>query len=304
MLHCSFQVLQTSKLNKKECCLKLQFSKFKADNIFSYYNFGKCCDCYEISNALSVIMQNPETSRVYNFEEDDSSILIENKSPVAQQDEAALIHKSLEEEFTEHSTSISSKIENKKLGVFIVDIKNCAHPCQSRLVREINDVHVMKIKMDMLRNLDISLSAPKPLVGMVLNCTKETFRCDHLDSYKIEIIDGNHNFAAQKELLNETDDLIYSKRSFLLYANLTNGEIQFLGVRCNRISACSLKMNDMDYCVLLRRELYSICNLTKTQDPPGEIPKQFKQYMASLLDLKSVSNLSCNNAKCKSHFMG
>jgi hypothetical protein len=261
--------------------------------MFSLHKFGTCKDAHDIYNSLKHIIDNPALYTAFEVQEEGNGKDVETSS-----DEEKVApgkkQKNAKAEYAEYHTALTKRIDKKKLGVFEVDINKCDYPPKSREVRKVCRSHVLKIKNDMLRNPEISLTSAKPLVGIVLNCTKDNFNSAQLDSYRIQIVDGNHNIMAQKQCLEETEQPVYKKRFFLLYTGLTDQEVHFLGVTFNRLASQSLKMSEMDYCILLRKHLYTICGLSEFDDPPAETPKLFTQYMASLLDLKCVSSFSFN----------
>ena len=143
----------------------------------------------------------------------------------------------------------------------------------------------------MLKTEDLVLPSAPPLIGLVSIDSGEEFDETKLreGKYKIETIDGCHSLNAQRQCLNSgSDNAAFQKRDVVLYRDLSDKECVKVGVAKNNATATSLKMTDWDYMHLLRRHLMKMCSLPENSEPPTEIPKEFNDFMNSLLNLTTV----------------
>lgn len=190
--------------------------------------------------------------------------------------------------FAEYNRIVQSEIEWCRLGKFTINLHQCHHPPACRLVRSLSEDHIANLRDSMLTSNTLTFPSAKPLVGLVKNCTVNSFKKTSLPDYVIEVIDGNHTLRAQLQCAEQTNNPELLKRDFILYAGLTDQQAQILGVRMNQITVNSLHMSEMDYVQLLRRQLYAMCNLANEDDPPADTPRAFSKMMRTMMNLQKV----------------
>ncbi|XP_070572589.1 uncharacterized protein [Ptychodera flava] len=151
--------------------------------------------------------------------------------------------------------SMDDRIAECYVGRFTLNIENLKPPSVERKICELNLHQVSSISHSLLNDSGRHLELATPLVGMIdpKECrSKNYFNPDKLHDYHVEVIDGHHNFLAQKEALLVGKDAALNKREVCLYVGLTNKECRRLCVKRNLLTSNHLPMSDWDYITLMR----------------------------------------------------
>nr|XP_022308194.1 uncharacterized protein LOC111114202 [Crassostrea virginica] len=144
----------------------------------------------------------------------------------------------------------STETRHKFVGEFNVPLSSIKFAAEDRAVRELNPTHLSELEASFRTNLanGIWINFP-PATGVIF---EEEFRNE------VELIDGNHTHHVMlhmQELYPEKEEL--KTRKVIVYRELSQGAISFLGLSRNDETTNSLKTSHFEELKIMRKLLYS-----------------------------------------------
>ncbi|XP_078603147.1 uncharacterized protein LOC144877117 [Branchiostoma floridae x Branchiostoma japonicum] len=177
------------------------------------------------------------------------------------------------------------------VGTFKLSIEQLEHPEKSRQVRALNERHVENLKKSFLTAGSLTFQSAGSLVGLIKreDCpTVKDFEKGKLQTYRVEILDGNHRLEAQRRALMETKNVekrqMFSKREVTLYAGLPDDICLATGILHNNTGAQHMSMSDMDMTQLFRNILLSFLKTTEEELKEDSVLEGTTDYFSHIRD--------------------
>ncbi|XP_078332694.1 uncharacterized protein LOC111120425 isoform X2 [Crassostrea virginica] len=144
----------------------------------------------------------------------------------------------------------ATETRHKFVGEFNVPLSSIKFAAEDRAVRELNPTHIAELEASFRTNLanGIRINFP-PATGVIF---EEEFRNE------VELIDGNHTHHVMlhmQELYQEKEEL--KTRKVIVYRELSQGAISFLGLSRNDETTNSLKTSHFEELKIMGKLLYS-----------------------------------------------
>ena len=133
------------------------------------------------------------------------------------------------------------------VGMYQLPVTNLIQPQSSlRLIRQLDTTFLKNLKYRIQE--DPSGPGVPPVAVLCIDISKEDFAERLKDSYRYEVLGGQHTVAAKAELLKENPDSVLFNHIFAeVYAELSDKEALRLASRHNRNGHFIHRMSHKDY---------------------------------------------------------
>ena len=117
-------------------------------------------------------------------------------------------------------------------GQFYIPVENIKLPSPNRMIRQVDEQFLEKLKKNMERHPNGSY---EPLYLVIKDIRKkEDFSKDNVDRYNYEVLGGTHNVLATQQMLEKhPDSTVFRGRYARLFVGLSDEEALWLASRHN-----------------------------------------------------------------------